>query len=1029
MVLGTYRQNPEHRKDTRLSRFLYRLGLFCVRRAWLVVAVWLAVIALVGVGRVTIGARTSNDIRLPGTETQAATDFLAREFPPQQNGQSPVVFYDPHGKLTDPAAQAAVEASVKRMAALSYVDSVVSPFVRGGRGVALSRDGRTGLAQVLLKINGGAVTPELAAGVMAATASARAAGIETEAGGVLGVQLSSANSRRSEIIGLVAGVVILAITFGALAAAGMPIVTALVALLVGLGLIGFLGHIVDIPVVGPELATMLGLGVGIDYALFIVFRYRDELHGGASVPEAVARAMATSGSAVVFAGTTVIIALLSLLAAHVPLLGAMGYASALAVFVAMLTAITFLPAVLSLVGMRIDSLRLPWRRSATEAVKSDNLWSRWAGAVTRHPWVALAAGLAVLLPLAAPTLTLILGQEDVGAWPTSSTQRRAFDLISRGFGPGANGRLLVAASFSPPAEPSAAYTAKKAEATRLGRTLKAQAARLKARGATLTKQGAALKAQTAALTRQGAALQAQQAALQAKAAPLLAEKAALTAAGRKLAAAKARLTAEGDKLAAQGQALAAQGQTLATQGRQLQAQIAAVQAQIAVTTDPAVLARLQAQLASLLQQAQQVQAEAAQVQQEAAQVQRQVAALTTQGAALKKRAAQLQAQGAALAAQSAALTAQGDALKAQGARLAARGAALSRQGAALKQQAAALKLAQRRLKRQGRRATTLKDELVRMLTAAGGQPRATDPRFMKLQDALKAAPGVQSIAPPLVNKAGTAAVFALQAVTRPADPKTADLVRHLRATVVPQATRGQGITAFVGGVTAAYVDLAAMISARLPLVIGVVLALSFVVLMAAFRSVFVPLKAILCNLLAVGASFGILTAFFQWGWGLKLIGLENPYHTVAIASYVPLIMFAVLFGMSTDYEVFLISQIFHAHAEGMDTFAAVRTGVGTSARVITAAAIIMVTVFISFVLNPDPILKEFAIGLSVAILLDATIVRLVIVPATMVLLGEWNWWLPRWLQWLPRVDLPDERAGAAAPAGPHASAAEAAPAE
>ena len=203
-----------------------------------------------------------------------------------------------------------------------------------------------------------------------------------------------------------------------------------------------------------------------------------------------------------------------------------------------------------------------------------------------------------------------------------------------------------------------------------------------------------------------------------------------------------------------------------------------------------------------------------------------------------------------------------------------------------------------------------------MLTDAGGQPRATDPRLVHLQQALEAAQGVQSVSPPSVNKSGSAAVFALTATTRPADPVTSDLVRRLRTTVIPDATRGEGVTAYVGGITAAYDDLAAIISSRLPLVIGVVLALSFVVLLAAFRSVLVPLKAILCNLLAVGAAFGILTAFFQWGWGLSLIGLDNPYHTVPIASYVPLIMFAVLFGMSTDYEVFLISQIFHAHARG-----------------------------------------------------------------------------------------------------------------
>ena len=263
---------------------------------------WVCVVAGVATGWVALGARTSNDIRLPGTQTQAATDFLAREFPPQQNGQSPVVFYDKNGKLTDAAARQAVLESVKRMRAVPGVYSVTGPYVRGGRGVVLSKDGKTGLVQVLLKVNGGAVTTQLASQIMAATEPARAAGIQTEAGGVLGVQLSAQKSRRSEAIGLAAGIVILAFTFGALAAAGMPILTAIVALVTGLGLIGLLGHLVGIPVVAPTLATMLGLGVGIDYALFIVFRFRDELHGGAEVREAVARAMATSGSAVVFAG-------------------------------------------------------------------------------------------------------------------------------------------------------------------------------------------------------------------------------------------------------------------------------------------------------------------------------------------------------------------------------------------------------------------------------------------------------------------------------------------------------------------------------------------------------------------------------------------------------------------------------------------------------------------------------------------------------------------------------------------------------
>ena len=984
-------------------------------------AAWVLVVLAVGGAWLSLGPRTSNDITLPGTETQAATDFLAEEFPPQQNGQSPVVFRAADGTtLEDPAVKRAVRQAVRGMRAAPHVTSVTSPYARGAEDLLLSADRRTGLAQVLLDINGGAVTREIAAEVMAAAQPARDAGVQVEAGGVLGVRISEQKSRRSEAIGLAAAVVILAITFGTLVAAGMPVLTAVVALATGVGLIGLLGHVVDIPVVAPTLAAMLGLGVGIDYALFIVFRYRDELHGGAEVHEAVARSMATSGSAVVFAGVTVIIALLALLVARVPLLGAMGYSSALAVFVAMFTAITFLPAVLALVGRRIDALRLPLRRRPEETPHGENVWARWAGVVTRHPWVALIASLAVLLPLAAPTLTLILGQEDLGAWPASTTMRRGYDLIAEGLGPGANGRLLVAARFSPAAEPSAEYTAPRDRAERLAADLEKDARRLERQGKRLERRGDALQEDKAALERQVAALAAEKARLEAEAAPLLSRKADLEARQQDLLAQKRRLEAQGAALQAQAAALQQQGAALAAQLQQLQAQIADVQAQIAQTTDPVQLQQLQAQLAALVVQAQAAQKDLAQVQAEGAALAKEKVALEKQAGRLATKGEQLQAAAAELQADSAALTAQGAALAARADRLEKDGAALKKRGAALKKEAAALKREKRRLERRADDAEALENDLVSMLTDAGGEPRATDPRVVRLVEALEAAGGVQSVLPPSVNEDGSAAVLAITATTAPADPVTSDLVKRLRTEVIPEATRGQGVTAYVGGITAAYDDLADIISSRLPLVIGVVLALSFVVLLVAFRSVLVPVKAILCNLLAVGASFGILTAFFQWGWGLGLVGLEIPAGTVPIASYVPLIMFAVLFGMSTDYEVFLISQIFHAHNEGMDTYAAVRTGVGSSARVITAAAVIMVTVFMSFVLNPDPVLKEFSIGLSVAILLDATIVRLVIVPATMVLLGEWNWWLPRWLQWLPRVDLPDERAGGegVAPAPP-----------
>ena len=1004
-----------------MSHLMHRLGALCVRRKWLVVAAWVVVILLVGAAVIRYGRVTTNDITLPGTGYQASADMLREEFPPQQNGVSPLVFHVESGKLTDPARKKAIEDAIKAIEAMPETYSVFSPFAPGGDSF-MSEDEKTAVAQVLLNLNWGQLDKTVAQRIMAETATARDAGIQVEAGGGIGARLAEQTDRRSEAIGLAAAMVIMAFTFGALVAAGMPVITALVGLIVGLGLVGLLGHVVSIPNVAPTLATMVGLGVGIDYALFIVFRHRDQLHRGMGVGESIAAAMATSGSAVVFAGATVIVALLALLVSRVPLLGAMGYSSALTVAVAVLTAITLLPAILAILGRRIDALPLPGRRSSTRAPSESNVWARWAGFVTRHPWTMLVASLLVLTPLILPTLTLRLGQEDVGVMPTSMSQRRGFDLVSEGLGPGANGPLVVAATFDPPAEPSAAYTAKRAEADALKAKLEAEGKRLEKKAKQLERRGDELKKEKAELTRLAAQLKAQQAPLEAQGAQLQAEAASLQAKKSQLLAGQARLEKEktsleqqGRELAAEGQALAAQGQALAAQSQQLQTQIAEVQQQLAAATDPAEKARLQAQLAGLLRQAQDLQAQAAQLEQQKASLEKEQAALEEQGAALKEDAAALQAEGEKLAAQgqdlqarSAALTARGADLAAQGDRLEKRGAALEKQGAALQKQADELKRDKKRLERQAEDGEKLKDELVALLTDAGGEPRATDPRVVELQDALAAAPGIASVLPPLVNEQGTAVILSATPTTRPADPATAELVDRVRRQVLPAVTAGTGVTAYVGGGTAAFSDLADIISDRLPLVIGTVLALSFVLLMIAFRSLLVPLKAVICNLLAVGASFGIITAVFQWGWGLAPIGLTNPYGTVPIASYVPLLMFAVLFGLSTDYEVFLISQIFQAYGAGQDPSQAVRTGVGTSARVISAAAVIMVVVFLSFLLNPDPIIKEFGVGLSIAIILDTTIVRLVIVPSTMVLLGRWNWWLPSWLQWLPHADLREE---------------------
>jgi uncharacterized membrane protein YdfJ with MMPL/SSD domain len=983
-----------------MSGILYRLGIAFTRRKWLVLLAWAIVVAVVAVCVLGFGSRTSNDMSLPGSDAQRASDLLREHFPPQQNGTSPVVFHVARGRITDTANARAIRASLRRIARNAHVDSVISPFSRAVEGLT-SRDGRTGAALVLFDVNSGQLDLRTAKRVFAGADAARKAGIQVEAGGSLGTRLSENESRRSEIIGVAAAIVILAFTFGAMVAVAMPIVTALVGLFVGLSLIGLLGHLLDIPDVAPTVATMMGLGVGIDYALFIVFRHRALLHDGVEIEPSVARTMATSGSAVVFAGGTVIIALLAILVAGIPLLGAMGYASAITVLVAVLTAVTLLPAMLALVGRRIDGLRLPGRRDAGQAPSRDSIWARWATVVTRHPWVALGASLIVLAPLMAPTLSLKLGQEDYGVTSTSTTQRRAFDLVSAGLGPGVNGPLLIAVKLQPPARPSLAYTRQMRAAKRLRRQLETRKQRLTQKAAALTRIARGLKASETGLRAQGLALGTQRSALLARGAVLQREKARLLAEKDRLASEKARLTASSQALTVQGQALAAQ--------------IAQIQQQLATTTDPAEIARLQAELAVLAGEAAEVQKRAASLQKEGALLAREAASLKADGQALRLKAGGLRSQGAGLQAQASQLTAEGDVLKSR--------------AETLKEQGARLKREKRRLVRRARRATALRDSLTELLTKAGGQALATDPRVVALQDALERAAGVTVVSSPQVNDSGSAVVLSVTSTTRPADQKTADLVQRLRDQVIPSATRADGTTVYVGGATAAYADLAGLITKRLPLVIAVVLALSFLLLLVAFRSVFVPISAVICNLLAVVASFGVLTVIFQWGWGLSLVGLSNPYGTVPIASYVPLLMFAGLFGLSMDYEVFLVSQIFQARSAGKPPIEAVRSGVTTSARVITAAALIMITVFASFVLNEDPIIKQFGVGLSIAIVLDATLVRIVIVPASMAILGKWNWYLPKWLAWLPRIDVPEDRKRPAeveaAPAGARATGDEA----
>ncbi len=735
---------------------LYGLARVCVRRRFTVLGVWLvAAVALVAVSR-GLGENTNDNLSLPGTDSQRATDALARAFPDQANGSSPIVLHAHSGVLTEARYANAIDQAAADVAKAPHVAGVVNPLTPQGSS-ALSKDKQTGYLSVTLAVSPGELSEGEAQTIIDAANPAKAAGLQVETGGQLGQKVSKPSTESSELIGIVAAVVILTFVFGTVVAMLLPILNAVFALLSTLAIIRLLGHVTSVPTVAPTLATMIGLGVGIDYALFIVTRHLRGLKEGLELHESIARATATSGGAVFFAGGTVTIALVSLAVAEIPLVTTMGLMAGIAVVVAVLAALTLLPAGLAIAGPRIESLRV--RAVRSEAQARDGLWAKLAGDIAKHPLLAGLAALAILLPLTIPLLSLTLGQQDTAALSTSTTARRAYDLISQSFGPGVNGPLLIAVTLGSPAKAPAG--------------------------------------------------------------------------------------------------------------------------------EPR----------------------------------------------------------ASLGSHSGSSTAQGG----------------SSGGSA----------------------------------AASEDPRATDPRLQTLVKDVAATHGVAGVTPIQIDKAGTTAYFNAIATTGPVEGATSGLVERLRASAIPQAEHGTDMRADVGGSTAGYVDLAAQISSKLPLQIAVVIALSLLLLTIAFRTVVIPPQAALMNLLSIGASYGVLTAIFQYGWLSSAIGLEGP---VPIVSYVPLFMFAILFGLSMDYEVFLVSQIEeHVHA-GEDNRSSVVSGLVTSARVITAAALIMVFVFGSFLLNGDPTIKQFGVGLAVAVALDATVVRCLLVPALMLLMGRANWWMPRWLE-------------------------------
>jgi RND superfamily putative drug exporter len=712
---------------------LYAIGRFCSRHHYPVIGVWLLLaIALIATSSAA-GTKTSENLTLPGTGSTQATELLEDDLPKQAYGSNPLVFEATAAKkLTEQKYAQAIGETQKNLEALPDVNSAISPVSKEGTNF-LSKDQRIGYIPVVLGIGPSEIDEAQAQRILDTAAPARRAGLHVAVGSYVGQQLSKPATEVSEAIGLAAAVIILLFAFGTATAMMLPIVSAVIGLACALSIIKLLEHVLDVPGVASTLATMIGLGVGIDYALFIVTRHKLQLGEGMEMRESIARATATAGGAVVFAGFTVVIALCSLAFAGIPLVSTLGFTAAVAVVVAVCAAATLLPAMLGALGPHINSLRIHLGKTHPDD-KEPHGWRRWAERVADAPWKSTIAAMVVLVVLALPIFQLELGQNDISALPKDTTSRQAYESLNTGFGPGVNGPLLIASEFSSPAE------------------------------------------------------------------------------------------------------------------------------------------------------AKQV--------------------------------------------------------------------------------------------------------------------------LPGLQKAISGTDDVAAVSEPTLDGKGTAGVFTVISKSEPWADETVELVEGLRDTVIPGALEGTKTTTYVGGQTAGYIDLAAQIADKLPLMIAIVVALSFLVLLVAFRSLLVPIKAAAMNLISVAAAYGVVTAVFQLGWGSSLIGLD---HAIPIVSFVPLLMFAILFGLSMDYEVFLLTQMREHYKQYGDERRAVVEGLANTGRVITSAAAIMVCVFTSFVLNGDPVVKEFGVGLAVAIAIDSTLVRCLLVPAVMVLLGKRAWWLPGWLDRIvPHVSIEGE---------------------
>jgi putative drug exporter of the RND superfamily len=704
-----------------MSLFLYRLGQRCARRPYRVLLVWLLLAAGIFAWRATSGGETTDDFRIPGVESQVATDTLTERFPEFSGASGRVVFHVSEGHIDDPTNQAEIEQAIDRLGEGQDVTFVSDPFDPASSTV--SADGKTAFTTV--QYDRQTLQAEHYEEAADAVEPTREAGVQAEISGEIAEAAKEVHS--NEAIGIAIAIIVLLVAFGSVIAMGMPIGTAIVGVFIGLAGVGILAGFRSVPTISTMIATMIGLGVGIDYALFVVTRHREHLHDGMSVEDSAGRANATAGMSVLFAGTTVVIAICGLFLAGVPAIASMGMAVALVVIVSMLIAVTLLPAFLGMAGTKIDKLAIHRKKASDDAHQTFS--GRWAHHVGQRPWRYALISLGALVAMAVPVLSLQVGMADDGNAADSHTERKAYDLTTEAYGAGFNGPLNVVVELDAP--------------------------------------------DTATLD--------------------------------------------------------------------------------------------------------------------------------------------------------------------------------------------------------------------------------------QVSQALATTPGIAAVSPAIVSPDGETALIIAYPTTSPQDEATSQLLDDIRSDVLPVAVEGTGAKASVTGATAFESDLSDRLSERLPIFMAAVLGLSFVLLMVVFRSVLVPLKAAVMNLLSIGAAYGVVVAVFQWGWAKGLIGLHD---TIPINPFVPLMMFAILFGLSMDYEVFLLSKVREEYLATGDSHRSVVDGLGSTARVITSAALIMISVFGAFVTGDDVTVKMFGLGLATAVLLDATIVRMVLVPATMALLGGANWWLPGWLdRILPHLDL------------------------